>query len=38
MNTHIFVADMHRNMLKEHETADGQNLAVSDTRSVHIAK
>jgi len=34
MNTHIIIFDMHQNMLKSHETTDGQNRAVSGTRAL----
>jgi hypothetical protein len=31
MNTHTMVVDIHQNMLRTREDADGMNLVVSDT-------
>ena len=38
MNTHTIVADIHKNMLKTREATDGQNLAVSLTRSPYTTE
>jgi len=37
MNTHIMVADIHRNIFKTRGDNDGQNQMVSDTRAFYVA-
>ena len=35
MNTHTIVADIRQDMLNARKVANGQNLVVSDARSLH---
>jgi hypothetical protein len=34
MNTHTIVADLHQNMLRTRENADGKNMVVSNTHAL----